>query len=80
MTVKKEPPAYLREARVRAGYVSRGTASTRVPYSPETIERDDFARALAFLRQLEESINDIILIGLEKGEAAPARTGTTSDN
>ena len=162
-TAIKKPPAYLREARVRAGYVSRGMASTAVPFSPETIgrhergdvelepedavvyadcyqspdilprycatcpvgrrmgrktndlplpyatlrisrliqdgqdvadrleqiafdgvidaaEREDFARVLAFLQQLEESINDIILIGLEKREAAPARTETTSDN
>ena len=153
----KKPPAYLREARVRAGYVSRGTASTAVPFSPETIgrhergdvdvepedivtyakcyqspdilprycatcpvgrqmgrktndlplphatlrvrrliqdgqdvanrleqiafdgiiddaERKDFSDALAFLRQLEESISDIMLIGLEKGEAAHAET------
>ena len=46
----------------------------------DAAERDDFARVLAFLQQLEESINDIILIGLEKREAAPARTETTSDN
>ena len=37
----KKPPAYLREARVRAGYVSRGTASTAVPFSPETIGRHE---------------------------------------
>ena len=69
--VTKKPPAYLREARVKAGYVSRGTASIAVPYSPETIgrhERGDFEEALRFLRQLEASINDIILIGLGKRE------------
>lgn len=37
----KRPPAYLREARVRAGFVSRGTASTAVPFSPETIGRHE---------------------------------------
>ena len=37
----KKPPAYLREARMRAGFVSRGTASTVVPYSPETIGRHE---------------------------------------
>lgn len=151
---KKATRAYLREARVRAGFVSRGTASTAVPFSPETIgrhergdvemtpedavtyaefyqspdilprycagcpvgrklgksatdrelphatlrirrlmaegqavanrleeiafdgvidpsERNDFADALAFLRKLEESISDIMLIGLEKGEGRP---------
>ena len=156
----KEPPAYLREARVEAGFVSRGTAATRVPFSPETIgrhergdieltpddivtyaecynapdilprycagcpvgkkmgktvtdrelphatlrirrliaegqgvanrleeiafdgvidasERAEFEKALAFLRKLEEGINDIILIGLESGRAAPGATGTT---
>jgi hypothetical protein len=143
---------------VRAGFVSRGTASTAVPFSPETIgrhergdveiepadivlyaehyqsldilprycaecpvgramgksatdrelphatlrirrlmaegqavanrleeiafdgvidpsERSDFADALAFLRKLEESINDIMLIGLGNGKAAPGATG-----
>ena len=39
--VTKKPPAYLREARVKAGYVSRGTASLAVPYSPETIGRHE---------------------------------------
>lgn len=159
-TAKKGPPAYLREARVGAGYVSRGTASLRVPFSPETIgrhergdveltpedivtyaecyenpgilprycagcpvgqkmgktatdrelphatlrirrlieeaqgvadrleeiafdgvidpsEKAEFAKALAFLRELEAGINDIMLIGLEKGRAAPGATGTT---
>lgn len=158
-TTKKAPPAYLREARVRAGFVSRGTASAAVPFSPETIgrhergdveiepadivlyaeryqspdilprycaecpvgramgksatdrelphatlrirrlmaegqavanrleeiafdgvidpsERSDFADALAFLRKLEESINDIMLIGLGNGKAAPGATET----
>jgi len=153
----KSPPDYLREARVRAGFVSRGTASTVVPYSPETIgrhergdvemepmdvvvyaecyrapslmyrycsscpvgkrigrtvtsrplpfatlrvrrliedgqavadrlekiafdgqidatEREDFENALAFLRRLEESISDILLIGLENKSAAPGAT------
>lgn len=153
----KVPPEYLREARVRAGYVSRGTASTAVPYSPETIgrhergdvglepmdavvyadcyqdpalmyhycsdcpvgqrigrtatsrtlpfatlrvrrlvadgqavvdrlekiafdgeiddsERQDFESALSFLKCLEESISDILLIGLEKKSAAPGAT------
>lgn len=122
---------------MRAGFVSRGTASTVVPYSPETIgrhergdvemepedalvyaecyqspdilprycatcpvgraigrtatdrleeiafdgvidasERTDFMEALDFLRKLEESINDIILIGLGKEKAAPGATGS----
>ena len=115
----KKPPAYLREARMRAGFVSRGTASTVVPYSPETIGRHergdvemepedalvyaecyqspdilprycatcpvgraigrtatDRPLALDFLRKLEESINDIILIGLGKEKAAPGATGS----
>lgn len=38
---KKRPPDYLREARIRAGFPSRGTASTVVPYSPETIGRHE---------------------------------------
>ncbi len=41
MTAQKTPPAYLREARLSAGYVSRGTAATRVPFSPETIGRHE---------------------------------------
>jgi len=143
---------------VRAGFISRGTASTAVPFSPETIglhergdvelepedivlyaecygspdilprycagcpvgqrmgkratdrqlphatlrirrlmaegqavadrleeiafdgvidptERDDFAEALAFLRTLEESISDIMLIGLGNEKTAPGATG-----
>lgn len=159
MKATKKPPAYLREARVGAGFVSRGTASTAVPFSPETIgrhergevemepqdavtyaehyrnpgimyrycaecpvgarigrtatdrplpfatlrirrliedaqevagrleqiafdgvidasEKQDFAEALAFLRQLEEGINDIILIGLGNDKAAPGATGS----
>ena len=40
-TAQKSPPAYLREARLEAGYVSRGTAATAVPYSPETIGRHE---------------------------------------
>lgn len=153
----KSPLDYLREARVRAGFVNRGTASTAVPYSPETIgrhergdvelepmdavvyaesyhdpalmyrfcsrcpvgqrigrtatdrplpfatlrirrliadaqdvanrleqmafdgqidasEREDFENALTFLRQLEESIIDILLIGLGNKSAAPGAT------
>lgn len=42
---KKEPLAFLREARLRAGYVSRGTASIRVPFSPETIGRHERGEA-----------------------------------
>ena len=158
-TTKKRPLEFLREARIAAGYVSRGTASTAVPFSPETIgrhergdismdpedaiayaecykrpevllhycttcpigikmgrktsdlelphatlrirrliadgqdvadrleeiafdgviddsERVEFADALTFLRQLEQSIMDIILIGLENGKAAPGATGS----
>lgn len=41
VSATKMPPGYLREARVEAGYVSRGTASTVVPYSPETIGRHE---------------------------------------
>lgn len=37
----KKPPEYLREARLRAGYASRGTASVAVPFSPETIGRHE---------------------------------------
>ena len=158
-TTKKRPLEFLREARISAGYVSRGTASTAVPFSPETIgrhergdvemepedavvyaesyrrpevllhycstcpvgaklgkqtrelelphatlriprliadgqevadrleeiafdgviddgERMEFADALQFLRQLEQSIMDIILIGLENEKAAPGATGS----
>ena len=39
-------------------------------------ERTDFMEALDFLRKLEESINDIILIGLGKEKAAPGATGS----
>ena len=38
---RKRPPEYLREARVRAGYISRGTATTAVPFSQETIGRHE---------------------------------------
>lgn len=158
-TTKKRPLEFLREARIAAGYVSRGTASTAVPFSPETIgrhergdiemepedavtyaecykrpevllhycatcpvgrklgkearelelphatlrirrliedgqevadrleeiafdgviddsERIEFTDALKFLRQLEQSIMDIVLIGLENGKAAPGATGS----
>ena len=37
----KEAPTYLRDARLGAGFVNRHTASTRVPYSPETIGRHE---------------------------------------
>lgn len=146
---------------MRAGYVSRGTATTAVPFSPETIgrhergdvelepedavtyaecykspdilhrycatcpvgqrigrtvtdrplphatlrirrlivdaqsvaerleqiafdgviddtEKADFEKALSFLRQLEEGINDIILCGLGNEKAAPGATGAAS--
>ena len=39
-------------------------------------ERTEFEDALQFLRQLEQSIMDIILIGLENGKAAPGATGS----
>ena len=41
VTERKDGPAYLREARLRAGCVNRGTAATRVPFSPETIGRHE---------------------------------------
>lgn len=37
----KKPPAYLREARSRAGYANRVAASMAVPFSPETIGRHE---------------------------------------
>ena len=37
----KAAPTYLREARLSAGYSNRGTATTRVPYSQETIGRHE---------------------------------------
>lgn len=40
-------------------------------------ELEDFGKALAFLRRLEESINDIMLIGLGSGKAVPGATETT---
>ena len=149
-TATKNVPDYLREARLKAGYASRGTATTKVPYSQETIgrhergevlmepgdavlysesyknpailvkycagcpvgqrigrkatdrplplatlrvsrmledaqevadqleeiafdgviddsEREDFGNALAFLRKLEETISDILLVGMNAG-------------
>lgn len=39
-------------------------------------ERKDFENVLVFLRKLEESITDIMLIGLGKGKAAPGATGS----
>lgn len=157
---KKEPPEYLREARLRAGYTTRGTAATVVPYSQETIGRhergevevapedavmyaqcygersimfhycarcpvgksigrkaksrslplatlrlrhlvsnsqavanrleeiafdgvidsteiDDFEKALAFLRSLEDSIEDIILVSVEQRKCAHPVTAKT---
>ena len=38
---KKRAPEYLRQARLRAGCSSRGTATLKVPYSPETIGRHE---------------------------------------
>lgn len=38
---KKRTPDYLREARLRAGYASRGTAAMAVPFSQETIGRHE---------------------------------------
>lgn len=157
---RKKAPEYLRQARLKAGCANRGTATLKVPYSPETIgrhergevpvepadavqyaegykspdilirycadcpvgrqtgrtatdrplpfatlrvsrmiddaqqvadrlekiafdgviddaEREDFNNALAFLRQLEETITDMILLGASTGieKAAPAGTG-----
>ena len=40
-TAKKATPTYLKEARLAAGYANRDTASTIVPYSPETIGRHE---------------------------------------
>ena len=40
-TAIKAVPTYLRTARLAAGYANRGTASTGVPYSPETIGRHE---------------------------------------
>lgn len=40
-TMTKAAPTYLREARLAAGYANRDTASTGVPYSPETIGRHE---------------------------------------
>ena len=34
-TATKNVPDYLREARLKAGYASRGTATTKVPYGIE---------------------------------------------
>lgn len=42
----------------------------------DAAEKQDFNEALAFLRRLDESINDIILIGLGNGKAAPGATGS----
>lgn len=40
-TATKSAPTYLREARLAAGFANRGTASTEVPFSPETIGRHE---------------------------------------
>jgi len=40
-TSVKPAPIYLREARLNAGYVSRCTAVTQVPFSSETIGRHE---------------------------------------
>lgn len=40
-TATQTAPAFLREARISAGYASRDTAATGVPYSPETIGRHE---------------------------------------
>lgn len=40
-TGTKQAPAYLREARLGAGYTNRDTASMGVPFSPETIGRHE---------------------------------------
>lgn len=40
-TAIRQLPAYLREARLKTGCVNRGTAATKVPYSPETIGRHE---------------------------------------
>lgn len=37
----KKAPEYLRKARLGAGCASRGTATLKVPYSPETIGRHE---------------------------------------
>lgn len=39
-------------------------------------ERKEFSDALVFLRKLEQSISDIILIGLEQKKTAPGATGS----
>lgn len=43
MPISEKPrvPEYLRQARMAAGFTSRGIASTEVPYSPETIGRHE---------------------------------------
>ena len=45
-TATKNAPDYLREARLKAGYASRGTATTKVPYSQETIGRHERGEVL----------------------------------
>ena len=148
VTGVKKPPAYLREARSRAGYANRVAASMAVPFSPETIGRHergdvemepedailysekyrdpsilvrycsdcpigkrtgkavtdrplpfatlrisrmldeaqqiadrleaDFESALAFLRELDQTINDMLLLGMRVGmteAATPAGNG-----
>ena len=40
-TATKVPPTYLKSARLDAGYANRDTASTVVPFSPETIGRHE---------------------------------------
>lgn len=157
----KKAPAYLREARLRAGCANRGTATLKVPFSQETIgrhergevpvepadavhyaqgyespellfrycsdcpvgqrtgrtatdrplpfatlrvsrmiddaqtvadrleqiafdgiiddaEKEDFGNALAFLRRLEETIADMLLLGMSAGieKAAPVGAGS----
>ena len=60
------------------GIVSGNDALLEIAFDGviDASERTDFMEALDFLRKLEESINDIILIGLGKEKAAPGATGS----
>mgnify|MGYP000307301378 CR=1 FL=1 len=82
-TATKNAPDYLREARLKAGYASRGTATTKVPYSQETIGRHERGEVLMepgdAVLYSESYKNPAILVkycaGCPVGQAEKQQTG-----